>query len=217
MTGYVFTEDVNSVDFVPHHKRKGHIMSTRTDSRIVADFDAAILAQPQIDDYLSFFTGKTIGAVLVDVFFGLSIEKALKRANVPFNIFIQWKSHAIRSDGLIRRFFLTLDKAQIDFELTHVKNLSLQSTVDAKTSLLLLERTRSDYAPRSFVQVSTLEGGYIDDLKQLVSSGAMTVTNIIEEVGELDDIQITMLYGVERRRILALESADSKSIGKYLV
>ena len=212
-----FTNNINSKDYVPPHLRHTSIVKDRTPQTVINDFQEALASQPNMEDYLSFFRATTVVEILTNVYFGLSIEKALKLANVPYSIFLQWKQHAMSKDGLLRRFFLTLDIATVEFELTHVKNLSLQATVDAKTSLLLLERTRIDYAPRSYVNVSVLEGGYMDDLRQLVSSGALTVDEIQKEVGALDEQQLTLLYGIERRRLLTLESSNAKATNKYLV
>lgn len=214
---FKFVNDKSDPSFIPYHLRQAHILSTRGNEAILDDFDKALDIQPVLGDYLSFFTARNVGDILVNVFFGLSIEKALKLVNVPLGIFLQWKSHGLRQNGLIRRFFLALDTAQVEFELTHVKNLSLQSTLDAKTSLLLLERTRDSYAPKSYVQVSVIEGDIMNDLKGLVSSGAMSVDEIVEEIGQLDEQQTTYLYGIEHQRIRALESSNAKSKDKYLV
>jgi len=203
-------------DLLPHDRAR-LANSDKTDDEILANFNSRRLNQPFIDDPLSYFTADGTTGILLALYFGADIDIALRSVGIPYGIYLSWRNVALQTEGIVRNFFSMIEVAIAEFELIHLKNLALHSSVDSKASQFVLERLRSErFAPRSFI-TNDSELAYMTDLEGLVSSGAVTVAQLKEELTELNEIQVTYLLGVQSRRTLLLEESDKRAKKQYTV
>jgi hypothetical protein len=184
---------LRTVEWVNAHKEE-------LDQYLLEDYNNRLAKLPTPDNPISYFTHKNILDILVSIYFGSDIDLALASCGIPKTVYLHWKRQAIDHEGLARRFMILELAARAQFEQLHLKQLGLLSSIDTKASYFLLERATdktAKYAPRSFVEVGLINASYMKELEELITSGAMSVRKIVEEVGNLEEEQLTYLLGVE--------------------
>jgi len=208
--------DPKSEKFVPPHLRDDEWYNKHEkelDKYTIEKFEIRSSNLPSPDNAESYFTVDNVLAILTSLYFGSDIDLALNARGIPKQVYIVWKQYAIDHEGLARRFMILEQIAKAEFEQLQLKQLGLMSSIDAKASYFLLERATnkaSKYAPRNFVTVDSISADYMKELESLITSGAMTVEQLVNEIGSLDETQLKYLNGVEVMYRKAKKDKDSK-------
>lgn len=182
------------------------------DEEYVKEFNKRLEELPEVTNLDSYFRLPLLLKCLSSLWFGASMELALKVSGIPYEAYIHFLNIGKAQKGLHRNFMFLIEKNISEFELNNLKQLGLMSTTDTKAAMFLLERTRERYTPKSFVTTTALDSGWFIDIAELVQSGSISVDEVIARVGELEPMQITLLYGMEAERNTIIQKSEEKRV-----
>lgn len=132
--------------------------------------------------------------------YGSKIKHACQFAGIQLSTYYTWRRRAHAGEEPYATFVRGVSQAQGEFVARNLEAIHAHTAIDWKAAAWLLERSYpEEYAMRTFIEE---EPPLLRDLKELISAGLVSVTEIRKEIPDLPPDQMNILMALEAQLMM---------------